>query len=121
VITIAHHFTTTTTDDDGVKIPRFTNFRAVIPIDESRRYISNGGEVSVRIEAHDAHAEMRGYGDNPNSYLWESVVPGVHVHDRPGDIQSAALEVLYREGVQLADVCWTWDGRRYVSAIEVAP
>lgn len=116
--TMADYLNLTIIDDNGTETLRFTDARAVIPIDEARQP-GHRGQVTVRIEAQDVLVD-RNEMPYDTSYLWEADLPGVYVDDQPGEIQSAALEALYREGVYLADICWTWNDGQYTSIIEVA-
>lgn len=111
---IADFLTITTADDNGTDIPRYTNFRAVIPLDENRRYTSNGGQVTIRIEVDDAHID----GDDQTSYLFEADIPAAHVNDNPSDFLTAALDVLAAEGFELAGPGWSASSDRFTARIE---
>lgn len=111
-------FKVTTYADSGAEIPRFTNFQAVIPLAENRRYVSSGGQVSVRIEAED---EDTFWDDCQASNVWESLVPHRHVSDDADQILATATDALAREGFRVAGG-WTCDGGdNWAAPIEPMP
>jgi hypothetical protein len=114
----AELLTARTADDQGNDIPRFTNFRVVVPLSENRRVLlSSGGEVSVRIEAHDAEIDAA----DKNSYLWEGLVPHRHVSDYADYILETAADELARQGFRVDAAGWVTDGENWTAGIEAQP
>lgn len=109
----------TTLDDNGSTIPRFTNFRAVIPLDENRRYPANCGEVTLRIEARDADKATAGNPGDGNLYLYETSLQGAHVDDSPATYLPIAVQILAEQGFKLTGE-YGADNGRLTAGIEVA-
>lgn len=107
----------TTYGDNGAEVPRFTNFRAVIPMADCRRYVTSGAEVSVRIEAEDAETF---WDECRASNLWEALLPGVNVDSDPADLFAAAIKALADEGFRVNGIVWDASQLRYSRGIEVA-